>query len=130
MTPQRILQLNAASTAACAVGMLIARGSLYSLFGLASPALLDGLAAGLLAYAAALVIAARRQPVDRRALVAFGMADAGWVVASGVVLVLFWAQLAPLARLLVLAVALAVEVFAFLQFRAAGAIKQDSMKLA
>jgi hypothetical protein len=44
------------------------------------------------------------------------------VVGSAVVLVLFWTELAPLARLLVVAVALVVEVFATLQFRAAGRV--------
>lgn len=37
MTSHRILQLNAISTAACAVAMLITRGALYTLFGLGSP---------------------------------------------------------------------------------------------
>lgn len=119
MTSHRILQLNAVSTMACGLGMLAARGSLHSLFGLDAPLLLDVLAVGLLIYAGALAFAARRQPVTRQALMAFTIGDAVWVAASAVVLVLFWAQLAPVARLLVIAVALVVEVFATLQFRAA-----------
>jgi hypothetical protein len=130
MTPHRILQLNALSTAACAVGMLATRGTLHSLFGLSTPTLLDGLAVGLLAYAGALVFAAQRPPVGRRTLIAFTIADAAWVAASAVVLWLFWAELAPLARLLVIAAAIAVEGFATLQFRAEGTGNARSPRLA
>ena len=120
MTSHRILELNALSTAACAVAMLATRGTLHSLFGLDTAIVLDVVAAGLLAYAGALVLAARRQPVSREALIVFTVADIVWVVASAIVLVLFWGQLAPLARVLVIAVAAVVEVFAALQYRAAG----------
>ena len=51
---------------------------------------------------------------------AFAIVDALWVAGSAVVLLLFWGQLTPVARVLVIAVALAVEVFATLQYRAAG----------
>ena len=123
MTSQRILQLNAISTAACAVGMLATRGTLYSFFGLAGPLLLDALAVGLLAYAGALALAARREPVARQALIAFTVADVVWVAASLAVLLLFWGALAPVARFLILAVGLVVEVFATMQFRAARALQ-------
>jgi len=119
MTSHRILQLNAVSTAACAVGMLVTRGTLYSFFGLGAPILLDVLAIGLLAYAGALALAAARQPVTRQALMAFTVADGLWVAASVVVLLLFWGQLASVARFLIIAVRLVVEIFATLQFRAA-----------
>jgi hypothetical protein len=130
MTSHRILQLNAVSTAACALGMLATRSTLYSLFGLDVPILLDMVAVGLLVYAGALAFAAQRQPVTRQALMAFTAADVLWVVASVVVLLLFWAQLAPVARLLVIAVALVVEVFATLQFRAAGRVTSASAQTA
>lgn len=130
MTSHRILQLNAVSTAACGVGMLATRGTLYPLFGLGTPTLLDVLALGLLAYAGALALAAQRQPVSRQALLFFTVADAIWVVGSAIVLVLFWTQLALVARLLVIAVALVVEVFATLQFRAAGRITSRSPQVA
>jgi len=122
MTPQRILQLNAMTTAACAFAMFATRGTLYSLFGLDHPVLLDVVAGGLFAYAGALALAAQRRAVSRQALMTFTAADVMWVVGSAVVLVLFWAELAPLARLLVIAVGLVVEVFATLQFRAAGRV--------
>jgi hypothetical protein len=130
MTSHRILQLNAVATAACALGILATRGTLHSLFGLEAPLLLDVLAVGLLAYAGALAFAARHQPLSRQALIAFTVADAMWVAASAIVLVLFWAQLAPLARLLVIAVALVVEAFATLQFRAAGRVTSASPQAA
>jgi hypothetical protein len=123
MTSHRILYLNAVSTAACAVGLLATRGTLYTLFGLPSPALLDAIAIGLLAYAGALAVVAVRRPVTRQALMAFTVADGLWVAASVVVLLLYWSQLAPVARFLVVAVGLAVEVFATLQFRAARRIQ-------
>ena len=120
MTSHRILQLNAVSTALCAVAMLGARNVLPPLFGLDSPVLLDVVAIGLLAYAGMLALAAYRRPVTRQALLAFTVADALWVAASVLVLLLFWAELAAVARFLVIAVALVVEFFATLQFRAAG----------
>lgn len=119
MASHRILQLNGLSTAACGVGMLLARRTLYTFFGLDTPMLLDVLAIGLLVYAGTLMLAARRPPVTRQALMAFTVADGAWVAASVVVLLLFWDQLTPIARLLITAVGLVVDLFATLQFRAA-----------
>ena len=130
MTSHRILQLNGVSTAACAAGLLAARGSLHPLFGLDTPMLLDGLAIGCLGYAGALILAARRRPVDRQVLMAFTIADAVWVGASAMVLVLFWSQMAPLARLLVIVAAIVVEIFATLQFRAANKAAGGSVAIA
>ena len=129
MTPHRILGLNALATAGCAVAMLATRGWLYSLFGLDTSSLLDLLAVGLLAYAGALLLATRR-PVSRQTLMAFTLADALWVVASAAVLVLFWGRFDVVARLLVIAVALVVEVFATLQFLAAGRVTGGSPQMA
>jgi len=103
--------------------MLVTRGTLYSFFGLGAPILLDVLAIGLLAYAGALALAAARQPVTRQALMAFTVADGLWVAASVVVLLLFWGQLASVARFLIIAVGLVVEIFATLQFRAARSLQ-------
>ncbi len=119
MTPHRILQLNALSTAACAIGMLISRGTLHTFFGLDTPLPLDVLAVGLLAYAGALGVTTRRGTIERSTLMAFAIVDGLWVAGSAVVLLLFWGQLTPVARVLVIAVALAVEVFATLQYLAA-----------
>jgi hypothetical protein len=60
----------------------------------------------------------------------FTIADGVWVMASALLLVLFWAQLAPLGRILVIAAALVVEVFATLQFRAAGRLTGASPQVA
>jgi hypothetical protein len=120
MTSNQILQLNAFSTAASAVAMLATRGTLYRLFGADSPMLFDVLAVGLLMYAGALVIVAREPVVGRRALMAFTFADGLWVVGSAIALLLFWTEFTPLARILVIGVALVVDMFAMLQFRAAG----------
>jgi hypothetical protein len=119
MTSRRILQLNAVCTAVSALAMLVTRGTLHSFFGLETPALLDVVAVALLAYAGAVAFAAHRQPVSSRALMAFSVADGLWVVASVVVLLVYWGQLAPIARFLIIAAGLVVEIFATLQFRAA-----------
>jgi hypothetical protein len=119
MTSHRILQLNAVSTAACAVGMLATRGTLHTFFGLHTPVLLDVVALVLLLYAGALAFAAARRPVTRQTLMAFTVADGLWVAASVAVLLVFWGQLATVARFLIIAIGLAVEGFATLQFRAA-----------
>jgi hypothetical protein len=50
---------------------------------------------------------------------AFTVADGLWVAASVAVLLVFWGQLATVARFLIIAIGLAVEGFATLQFRAA-----------
>jgi hypothetical protein len=117
MTSNQVLKLNALSTAASAVGMLAFRGTLYRLFGADSPVLFDVIAIGLLAYAGALVLAARAPLVGRRALMAFTLADSLWVAGSAIVLLLFWNELTPLARILVIAASIVVDVFAMLQFR-------------
>jgi hypothetical protein len=125
MTPHRILQINALATAASAVALLAGRGILPRFFGLSSPLLLDIVAVGFLIYAGALALTAARRPVQSQALMAFAIADAAWVVGSAVALLMFWPQLEPLGRILIIAVALVVEVFATLQYRAAGAIKRE-----
>ena len=121
MSARQILSINAASTAASAVAMLATRHLLAPLFGLATPFLLDVTAISFLVYAAALALAARREPVPPAALLTFAALDAAWVVFSAVILLLFWPTLTPTARALIVVVALVVEVFATLQYRAAGA---------
>ena len=130
MQAERILQPNASATAVSALAMLAARGILPSLFGLSSPILFDVIAVAFLAYAGALFVAAARKPVSAKTMMVFTAADAAWVVGSAIVLVLYWNQLTPIARFLVIAVALAVELFASLQYRAAGAIRRQSPQLA
>jgi hypothetical protein len=119
MTSNRILQINATATAATGLAMLAARGFLPPLFGLASPMLLDLIALFFLAYAAGLFYFAARPQVERPALLAFAAADGAWVLGSVVVLLMFWPQLTPIGRVLIIGVALVVDAFAMLQFRAA-----------
>lgn len=126
MTSNRILMLNAIATAGCGIGMLATRNILYTWFGAASPALFDAIAAGLLAYAGALGVSARQPRIGRGTLMAFTAADALWVAGSFVVLVAFWGQLTPIARVLVIAVAAVVEVFATLQYRAASRVPGEA----
>ena len=130
MKPNHILQLNALATAACAAGMLATRGLLPAQFGLVTPFVLDVLAVGLLVYAGALAAAARRTIVDRSTLLMFTAGDGLWVAGSAVVLLLFWSQFTPVARTLVIVVALAVDVFATLQYRAAGTSKARTLEAA
>jgi hypothetical protein len=118
MTSNRILQINATATAATGVAMLAARGFLPPLFGLDSPIPLDLIAIFFLAYAAGLFIVAARPRVERSALLAFAAGDGAWVVGSVVVLLLFWSQLTPIARVLIVAVSIVVDIFAMLQYRA------------
>ena len=119
MTSNRILQINATATAATGLAMLAARGFLPPLFGLGSPILLDLIAIFFLVYAAALFFFAARPQVERPALLAFAAGDAAWVVGSAIVLLMFWPQLTPIARVLIIGVAIVVDAFAMLQFRAA-----------
>lgn len=125
MTARRTLLANASFTAASAVFIFIARESLYPLFALESSALLAAIAAGLLLYAGLLAVAARREPPDRRTLLTAAVLDAGWVVGSAIVLIAAWTQLAPAGRVLIVAAALIVEVFATLQYRVARSIAAD-----
>ena len=119
MTSNRILQINATATAATGLAMLAARGFLPPLFGLGSPLLLDLIAIFFLAYAGGLLFFAARPQVERNALLAFAAADGAWVVGSVVALLLFWSHLTPIARVLIIGVALVVDAFAMLQYRAA-----------
>jgi len=119
MTARRILQFNAVTTLACAIAMIAGRKVLYPWFGLDSPTVIDGLAVAFVAYAGAMFSASRRRPVERRALMPFAIADWTWVAASGLVLLLYWNQVAPAGRLLLIVVGVAVDVFATVQFRVA-----------
>jgi hypothetical protein len=125
VTARRTLLANASFTAASAVFIFIARDWLYPLFALESPALLAAIAGGLLLYAGSLAVAAKREPPDRRALMTAAVLDAGWVVGSAIVLLAAWTQLAPAGRVLLIAAALIVEVFATLQYRVARSIAAE-----
>jgi hypothetical protein len=123
MTARQILTINAVATAVSGIAILATRTLLAPLFGLGTPFLLDVTAIAFLGYAVILAFAATRQPVPREAMLAFAAADAASVAISAAVLLLFWPTLAPIARALIVAVALFCEVAATLQFRAAGGFR-------
>jgi hypothetical protein len=127
MTSNRILQINATATAATGLAMLAGRGFLPPLFGLGSPLLLDLIAIFFLAYAAGLFYFAARPQVERPALLAFAAADGAWVIGSVVLLLMFWPQLTPIGRVLIIGVAIVVDIFAMLQFRAARSAPRVSL---
>ncbi len=119
VTAHRAVLIDAAATTASAVLLLAARSMLYPFFGLSSPLLIDLSAVAFIAYAAIIGLVARREVISRAALLTIVGANVAYVLASIVLLVMFWGQLHPIGRALILAVALAVEAFAALQFVAA-----------
>ena len=119
MTTNRILQLNALITAACAIVMIAARPYLYPLFGLSSPLWFD-ITTGIFAvYAVLLAVAARRHAVPKAALWAFTIGDGACFLAGVALLLAFWSEMAPAGRVLMIVTALVVDGFALAQFRAA-----------
>jgi hypothetical protein len=119
LTARHTLLIDAAATTATAVLMLAARGLLYPYFGLDSPQLLDITAVAFIVYAGIVGLAAARPEISRTTLVTIAGANVAYVVASMILLLVFWSVLHPAGRTLVVGVALAVEAFAFLQFTAA-----------
>ena len=110
--------------------MLAGRGLLYPYFGLTSPWLLDVAAVAFIVYAAIVALAARPAVISRATLMTVVAANMGYVVASMVLLVAFWTELPAVGRFLIVAVALAVEMFATLQFVAARRSAPASTQLA
>jgi CHASE2 domain-containing sensor protein len=98
--------------------MLAGRSLLYPYFGLESPLVIDVAALAFLAYAAIVAFAARREAVSRTVVMTIAAANAGYVVGSAVMLLMFWPELQPVGRALIVIVAIAVEAFATLQFAA------------
>lgn len=119
LTAHLAMLIDAAATTATALLMLAARSVLYPYFGLDSPLLLDITAVAFLAYAGIIALAARRPVISRTVLMATAAANAAYVVASIVALMMFWARLEPVGRGVIFVVALAVEAFAALQVAAA-----------
>ena len=119
LTARHTILIDAAATTATAVLMLASRGLLYPYFGLDSPELLDIAAAAFIVYAGIIGLAAARPDISRTTLVTIAGANVVYVVASMILLVMFWPLLEPAGRALIVVVALVVEGFAFLQFTAA-----------
>ncbi len=108
------LVINAISTALCGLALLLAPAPLAELLGGSPPAILAGVGAGLVLYAAGLVWTARRQPIPGAAAWAAIVLDLGWVLGSVAVVEL--GILSSIGAGLVALVAALVLVFAVLQF--------------
>ena len=130
LTAHRAILIDAAATTATAVLLLTARNLLYPYFGLTSPRLLDVAAVAFIAYAAIIALAARQPVVSRATLMTIVAANVGYVLASIAALLVFWPQLHVVGRVLIVAVALAVEAFAALQYVAARKAPRASARLA
>jgi hypothetical protein len=118
LTARTTLLIDAAATTATAVMMLAAREVLYPYFGLTTPQVLDVTAVAFLIYAAVIALVARRPSIERSAMMTVVAANIAYVVASMALLVMFWSELHAVGCILIVAVALAVEAFAAMQFLA------------
>ena len=119
LTAHTAVLIDAAATAATALLIIAARGMLYPYFGLDSPMVLDITAAAFIVYAAIIALVAKQPVISRTTLMTIVTANVAYVVASMALLVMLWAEMHAVGRTLVVAVALAVEAFAMLQFMAA-----------
>jgi hypothetical protein len=70
-------------------------------------------------YAIALVAAARLRTVPRVALWAFTIGDGMCFALGLLLLVAFWSEITPIARVLLAVTAIVVDVFSIAQFKAA-----------
>lgn len=112
---RRVLQLDALLSGAAGLLMTLGAGPLSSLLAL-PVALLTGAGLLMLPWCAVLLWLARRETLDRRAVWAVIAVNAVWVVDSLLLLVSGWVQSTLLGQAFVIAQALAVVLFAELQF--------------
>ena len=119
LTAPSTLWIDAAATTATAVLMLALRSLLFPYFGLSSALPLDLVAAAFIVYAVVVARVAARPATSRVALMTVAGANIVYVVTSLALLATFWSQMHPIGRVLIVAVALAVELFAVLQITAA-----------
>ncbi|MGA4638028.1 hypothetical protein ACPA5B_29555 [Pseudomonas solani] len=112
---RRVLQLDALLSGAAGLLMTLGAGPLSSLLALPA-ALLTGAGLLMLPWCAVLLWLARRETLDRRAVWAVIAVNAVWVVDSLLLLVSGWVQPTLLGQAFVIAQALAVVLFAELQF--------------
>ncbi|MGA6108297.1 hypothetical protein ABS648_29510 [Pseudomonas solani] len=112
---RRVLQLDALVSGAAGLLMTLGAGPLSSLLALPA-ALLTGAGLSMLPWCAVLLWLARRETLDRRAVWAVIAVNAVWVVDSLLLLVSGWVQPTLLGQAFVIAQALAVVLFAELQF--------------
>lgn len=112
---RRVLQLDALLSGAAGLLMTLGAGPLSSLLAL-PVALLTGAGLLMLPWCAVLLWLSRRETLDRRAVWAVIAVNAVWVVDSLLLLVSGWVQPTLLGQAFVIAQALAVVLFAELQF--------------
>lgn len=112
---RQALLADAATTAACALLFVLAAGPLEGLLGLPA-ALLRAAGAVLIPFAAFLALLALRETVSRPAIWAVILVNATWVADSVLLLFSGWVQPTPAGTTLVVAQAVAVAMYAELQY--------------
>lgn len=114
------LSANAIFSLASALILLLQPERVFDWLGVGSTLLFRVLGAGLSLFAGGLLYQATRPRLNTWHAVLTSAADLGWVLASGVVLLVFGAVLSPAGAGLIVAVAGLVLVFGLSQFLAAG----------
>lgn len=112
---RRALGANAAFSGLSGLALIVGFGPIGQLMGINLPALFIGIGAGLLLFAFWLVQNARRLTIDRTQAFIASIADIGWVVGSGVILLINPEPLTLSGKWLIAIVADVVAVFAVLQ---------------
>ncbi len=111
----RALLGNSIFTLVCGLASLVDAAPLATAFGIPAPLWLELLGLGLIGYAVALFWIATRLPIDRRLATITSIMDLGWVLGSGLLLVIPDMPFTAPGREVILAVALVVALWAVLQ---------------
>lgn len=113
----RALKLNAWFSGLSALGMFVAGSWLAAQFALERATLIYAIGAGLAVFAFQLATIVRTKDVRSREVTGIIAGDIAWVVASAVLLGLFYRTITPAAVVLVDLVAVVVLAFAVMQIR-------------
>ena len=124
---RRALSVNAWITAANGLAFLVAGHLIGPVFGLA-PAVLWLLGAGFVAFAAHAAHVARKETITRGEAVYFVAADAGYVLASAVVLLAFPQLMTGIGRLFFAAAADLVAIFAIAEYAGLRRLTRDAQR--
>jgi hypothetical protein len=122
------LRADAAVCAVAGIDLLVFSGMAADLLGIARGATLPIVGTGLLAYAACLVIASRREPLSLTEAWAFATADLVWIAGSAALIA--FGPLSTSGRWLVGAIAVVVLAFAELKMLGIRRIRQAQPRLA
>ncbi|PCJ36053.1 MAG: hypothetical protein COA99_13465 [Moraxellaceae bacterium] len=112
---QKSMIANATFSTACALTIFSYSATLSQWLGNIQPLLLQGLAVSLLSFAATLVWVATRSQLQTTLAKLITIADWAWVLATPLVIMLFYTQLSEHGIALMLAVAFAVGTCAWFQ---------------